>query len=153
MQVVVDIETAIRAIHSYTPQVGRKSLQTIVLDFTTRRATSTFTTGVTHFLGLELKSVKDSFTVSAARFGPNSASFNAVGRTGTKVGLSTIDYNFNITVNLRPQVVSVTGAHDGYPSYNIKVGRTSVYDFEQTSILALAGDLDVATVVTSASWR
>lgn len=153
MQAVVDIETAIRAINWYTPQVGRKSLQRVIVDFSAGRATSTFTTGITHLGLIELKSVNDSFTLPAQRFGSNFATFTVVGRTGTKVGLPSIDYRFDITVNLQPQLVSVTGAHDGYPSYGIKVGRTAVYDFQQTQLWKLGGGLDVNAVVASASWR
>lgn len=152
--VVIEIETAIRRQSWATAQVGQKSLQTISVDFRSKKTSHTFTTGKTSILGMPVGSIRDDFKLTKTKFsGSSNITFSAKGETASAVGfMPNINYSFDILLSLSPRTVTVTGAHDGYPSYNIAVNSKSVYDYVQGYLPELLGDSDVSVPRKSVPW-
>lgn len=117
----IEIETAIRSVSWYTQQVGQKSLQRVSVDFDTKTILGQYLTGTTKMLCLELGSVRDSFVVERPRFSSDGrAFFTVTGQTATGVHvMPNINYSFDIEIS--ESEIEFSGAHDGYPSYNISV--------------------------------
>jgi len=142
----IEIETAIRNVSWYTQQVGQKSLQRITIDFDAKTVKDQVFTGTTKILFLELQSIRDKFKVDRIRFVGDKAFFNATGQTASGVGvMPDIDYTFDIEVS--KGIIKYSGAHDGYPSYNISVDGVSVYDCIQGWIGQLFGSSDVTVLL------
>jgi hypothetical protein len=141
--VFVEIETAIRAVSWATAQVGQKSLQRLTIDFESETVDTQFLTGKTEILGVELGSIRDSFKLIRPRFNANNKAFFSVsGETASAVVLMpNINYQFEFEVS--PDEATYSGSHDGYPSYNIAINGSSVYDFVQGHLGELIGDSDV----------
>ena len=139
----IDIETAIRKIGWATPQVGQKSLQRISVDFDARTVTSSFLTGKTQVLFVELSSARDSFKLVAPRFEASGhAFFRVTGQTASGVRfMPNIDYSFDFDVV--PSEIRFSGTHDGYPSYSISNDGKFAYDYMQGSLSQLAGTSDI----------
>ena len=143
-KLIIEIETAIRKTSWATVQPGKKSLQTITVDFDNREISSKYTTGITKFMGMELDSVRDNFKLTKGRFNSDGdASFSVIGETATGVRvLPNINYQFDF-FKVSASTVSFCGNHDGYPSYNISVNGKSAYDFIQGFVWQLAGKSDI----------
>lgn len=150
----VEIETAIRRQSWATAQVGQKSLQTISVDFKSKKFTHKYVTGKTNILFWSAGSIRDDFQVNAARFGTqNDFTFSAKGETASAVGfMPNINYNLTILLSYIPKLVTITGNHDGYPSYNVAVNGRSVYDYVQGHIGQLLGDADISVNRISVPW-
>ena len=153
--VLVEIETAIRRQSWATAQVGQKSLQTVTVDFGSRKITETHTTGKTNIGPITVGSIRDNFTLGRPTFGPSgNASFSVKGETASAVGfMPNINYEFSILLSSSPRLVTVTGSHDGYPSYNIAVNGKSVYDHVQGHLGELLGDSDVTVLRKAVPWK
>jgi hypothetical protein len=152
-EVKIEIETAIRRMSFWTAQVGQKSLHTLLVDFDKKQITSSYSTGITHVLGVPLKSTRDKFEVSSVRFRDSLASCRALGQTASGVKfMPDIDYDLYISLAIKPRIIAITGSHDGYPSYNVSVNGKSVYDFVQQDISQLRGPMDQQVMIKSASW-
>ena len=153
--VYIEIETAIRHQSWATMQVGVKSEQRIIVDFRSKKVMQTFETGTTTILFWSVDSIRDKFQIIRPTFpSPGTVNFFAKGQTASAVHLMpNINYNFNILLSLSPQLVTVTGNHDGYPSYNVSVERRSVYDYVQGHLGQLFGDSDVTVLRRSVPWK
>jgi hypothetical protein len=141
--VIIEIETAIRPISCLSFQAGQKSFHRITVSFAKRDINSEVTTGHTKLLGLKLRSIRDDFEVTNQGFTSDGshAFLDVRGQTASMaVGIVAINYAFKI--QLTQNSISFSGAHDGYPSYNIAVNGKSVYDHVQGWIGQLAGDAD-----------
>ena len=137
--VTIEIETAIRRISWATSQVGQKSMHTIA---------ASYRTGVTHMLGVNISSARDSFRIVAPRFPGNEAHFLASGETASGVRvMPNINYDFNFQVT--PTEVRIGGSHDGYPSYHVAVNGRSAYDYIQGNITQLLGSSDITVPRTT----
>jgi hypothetical protein len=137
------IETRIKK-KTLSFQAGMKSTQTINIDYDAKRISDDFRTGVTELLGVQLKSVRDNFTVKRIKFAGKVASFEAEGETASGVVfMPNINYKFAITVDLSANEIVFSGCHDGYPSYRITVRGTEAYSFEQENATALFGSCDI----------
>ena len=146
--VTIEIETAIRRISWATSQVGQKSMHTIVVDLGAKRITASYRTGVTHMLGVNISSARDSFRIVAPRFPGNEAHFLASGETASGVRvMPNINYDFNFQVT--PTEVRIGGSHDGYPSYHVAVNGRSAYDYIQGNITQLLGSSDITVPRTT----
>jgi hypothetical protein len=141
--VYLEIETAIRAVSWATVEVGRKSLQRITIDFAGRKFHNQYLTGTTRLLTIELGSIRDSFLLIRPIFNAaGHAIFSVSGETASAVGvMPNINYEFSFDVSRTS--IDFSGAHDGYPSYNISVNGVSVYDRVQGNITQLLGSADV----------
>ena len=141
--VTIEIETAIRRQSWVTAQVGRKSLQRLIVDFQRRTVAQEFLTGTTKIACLELGSIRDNFALIKPRFNEaGKAYFSVSGETASAVGvMPNINYSFDFEVSSTE--VQVSGSHDGYPSYNVAVNGNSVYDYVQGYLWQLAGDADI----------
>ena len=151
--VTIEIETAIRNVSWATPQVGMKSVQKIHIDFRRKQITNEFVTGETHIGPLSLPSIRDDFKVTRASFYDKSVWLSLVGETASGVYvMPNINYRFDILLYQAPKVLAITGAHDGYPSYNVAVNGESVYDYVQGYICQLAGKEDIVVHRKSIPW-
>jgi hypothetical protein len=125
-------------------QAGMKSTQTIDINYDTKNISEKFETGVTELFGVQLKSVRDKFTVKQAQIVGKAAGFTAEGQTASGVlFMPNINYKFAITVDLSAREVVLSGCHDGYPSYKITSQNIEVYSFEQEIATALFGSCDI----------
>ena len=96
----------------------------------------------------ELGSIRDKFKLNRVRFANGYAFFNVTGETATAVHvMPNINYAFDIEVSNNE--IKFSGAHDGYPSYNISVDGKSVYDCIQGHLGQLAGDSDIKVKLKS----
>lgn len=129
---VVQIETRILP---FDPQPGIKSLQTLSVDWPSKSINSEFQTGVTTFFGITLASVRDNFTVSEAVFSGDNVRVRATGETASGVRfLPSIDYDLVIEISRGAAEGRVTGCHDGYPAYFVRVDGSEVYRFEHRPV-------------------
>ena len=153
--IIVEIETVIRRMSRLTPQVGRKSLQTLSIDFGAREIAHTYSTGTTHVGFWELDSTRDNFFLNTKAWpGGTSVLFYVSGQTASGVKIMpNINYEFEIRLSLRPAIVSLNCRHDGFPSYNVAVNGSTVYDHVQQNIWQLMGDSDVVTAVENKPYR
>lgn len=149
----LEIETAIRAVSWATAQVGQKSLQRLTIDFERKTIDNQYLTGTTKLCRLEVSSIRDSFKLIKPRFtDAGVAMFSVSGETASGVHvMPNINYGFNFEVS--QDEIKFSGAHDGYPSYNISVDGKSVYDCVQGWIWQLAGDSDVKVQLTTVSLK
>ncbi|MEW5977249.1 MAG: hypothetical protein AB1898_15775 [Acidobacteriota bacterium] len=53
-----------------------------------------------------------------------------------------IDYDFVVVLDTEKKQGRITGSHDGYPSYRVRMQKKIVYDFEEISIERLAPPKD-----------
>lgn len=136
--------TVVTVIRPPDAQAGVKSQQTVRIDPVTGKLVSnTYSTGVTH-AGLTLPSIRDNFTATSS---PTPAGYkvNLSGETASAVQiLPNINYDVQIYYNRSTDTVTLRGAHDGYPSYEIYQGNTQIYDYQQGFLGQLAGDSDVS---------
>jgi len=144
-KISIEIETAIRKQSWATVQVGQKSLQTLVVDFDAQTVTESHITGSTKIFGKSFGSIRDDFKLLAYSFtSTGTVSFSVKGQTASAVGfMPNIDYKFDILLTSSPKLISVTGYHDGYPSYNVSINGKSVYDYIQGHLGQLLGESDV----------
>lgn len=147
----ISIETYIE---SHSPFSGTKSIHQFHLDVNTGEIFgNNYATGSTHFFGFEVEaSGRTSIPVPAVVHRPN-GSFDVMVSGETATGLEvfpSIDYEFKINLNSETGQFSLSGKHDAYPSYRIKLGKEKevVYDFHHQKLnpaeawLELFGDKD-----------
>lgn len=141
--ITIEIETAIRNVSWASVQVGQKSLHRVSVDFDLQQIRDQFLTGKTKILGLEIESVRDRFKVERAGFVSNErAHFTVSGQTASALVL-VVAINYKLDFEVTPNSITLSGHHDGYPSYNVSVNGSSVYDCVQGTLPELAGDSDV----------
>jgi len=129
-------------------QAGVKSSQTITVNPATGQLVSnTYLTGHTTILGVNLPSRSDSFTASSSST-PAGYKVNITGETGSWGVPLNINYNVQLYYNNTTGTVSIRGAHDGYPSYEIHQGGVKIYDHQQGNIGQLGGSGDVTIKTT-----
>ncbi len=136
----------VTAIEEPDCQSGTKSAQKIVIDTATREVESSHMTGTTTILGCEFSSINDRFVVEGLVQDGNGFRFNVVGRTATVASLGLggdIDYQLNVAFDTNRKVVTVSGKHDGYPTYYVKLNGQMIYQFDQTNLTALLGELEI----------
>lgn len=140
--IYIEIETAIRQDHSWTPQVGQKSLQKITVDLENKKISQEFSTGKTYIGKYSLESVRNDFKVISSQFQSDGAVvFSISGQTATGIGvMPNINYQFRFSISSK--IGHLTGKHDGYPSYNIAVNGKTVYDYKQGHVGQLLGSED-----------
>jgi RHS repeat-associated protein len=63
----------------------------------------------------------------------------------------TIDYTFNVAVNFSRRTATVSGSHDGYPSYYVAVHNSLIYSFRERSLLDLRPPMEI-TVLRGFVW-
>lgn len=139
----IEIVTEIRE-HLIGNLEGVKSNQFVSVNLGTGTATSRYETGDT--LGIE--SINDSFELTQPRKSGNAWALKATGQTETGAALgamASIDYIFEIKISTSARKVWVSGSHNEYPSYRIKVNGSSVYDRTETGN-AVTGLMDENSV-------
>lgn len=147
----VRVEVVTRIL-SFDPQAGMKSTQVLLIDFDRKTITPSFSTGVTGIGPIELGSVRDKFVVDTIDFAtPGRVGFTARGQTASGVlFMPNINYKFNMAVTPKGKG-ALSGCHDGYPAYQVKVAGKSVYDFKHKplSLIKLFGecDIEIKTIV------
>jgi hypothetical protein len=76
------------------------------------------------------------------------AHIGLAGSGGSKLTPWDIDYHFEISYNPRAGIGWLTGEHDQFPSYVVRVNERTVYDYQQIpgifGVFYLQGDYDVA---------
>jgi len=128
-------------------QAGMKSTHTIKVDTKTRNVDDgQYSTGTTNIMGCDFGSINDSFKIVGHYQTAESFRFKAVGKTATIVTLGlgpSIDYEFTFEVNTKDKTVTLSGDHDGYPTFYVKINDKLIYNFDQTSLTKLAEPLDI----------
>lgn len=128
------------------PQAGMKSEQTITVNFKKGVYTTSFKTGVTKIVGATLESVRDKFQVENFKVVGGIASFEVRGQTASGVMfMPNIDYKFKLTVDDKGKG-TLTGCHDGYPSYDVVIEGKTVHNFKhgRMELIKLFGTCDIA---------
>ncbi len=136
----------ITAIEKPDCQSGTKSTQKILVDTITLDVQSSHTTGTTNILGCEFSSINDHFVVEGLIQDTNGFRFNVVGRTATVASLGLggeIDYQLKVAFDTNRKVLTINGKHDGYPTYYVKLDDELIYQFDQTNLTSLLGDLEI----------
>lgn len=131
-------------INSPDPQAGIKSVQKINVNFVKRTVTETFSTGVTTIGPVELKSVRDQFSVKSVFSPTGLATLNIAGQTASGVlFMPNINYKFTLEVDKNGRG-TFSGCHDGYPAYEVKVQAKIIYSFKHKNIdlVKLFGECD-----------
>ncbi|RWX13629.1 hypothetical protein EHI42_19740 [Rhizobium hidalgonense] len=142
----IEIITEIRAVSPFTFEVGVKSDQLITIDASTKTVKSSFETGKTTILGVDLKSVRDDFKISEETFSSGVIKFTATGQTASRVGvLPDIDYTFTIKIDTSKKKIWLSGCHNEYPSYSVTANGVLIYDRTQTgtALIGLLGECDI----------
>jgi hypothetical protein len=149
----VQIETAIRNVSWATVEVGMKSRHTITIDPVKKTIVDAVVTGKTNFLWMEFSSIRNTFNVTKKVFETGCVKFSVKGETATAVGvIPNINYAFDIILYPAKKLITISGGHDGYPSYNVAVNSKSVYDCVQGFLPELYGDSDVTVKKTNLAW-
>lgn len=138
-------------------QAGMKSTHTIKVNTKTRNVDDgQYSTGTTNIMGCDFGSVNDSFKIVGHFQTEESFKFKAIGTTATVVTLGlgpSIDYEFTFEVNTKDETVTLSGDHDGYPTYYVKVNDKLIYKFDQTSLAKLAEPLDIKVPSKVVSYK
>jgi hypothetical protein len=132
-------------IDSPDPQAGMKSEQTVMVNFKTGRYSSSFKTGITSVVGVRLESVRNKFNVDKFSLSNGIASFEVYGETASGVlFFPNINYKFKVSVD-RNGKGTLSGCHDGYPSYDVLVTGKPSYTFTHGHIdlIKLFGSCDI----------
>ncbi len=128
------------------PQVGMKSTQVLFVDFDKKRVTQYFSTGVTTLGPVELGSVRDKFVIANVDFSSaGRVGFTARGQTASGVlFMPNINYNFQLAITPNGKG-TIAGCHDGYPAYQVTVGKKTIYNYKHPSIslVKLFGECDI----------
>lgn len=142
----IEIITEIREVSRFTFQVGEKSRQRIVVDFSNSSITSVFDTGKTTIMGFDFDSIRNDFRIFDQKFNADKAVVTAKGQTASRAAiLPDIDYQFTIVIDKAASKASISGCHNEYPSYTIFVNGKKQYDRVQTgtAFVGLIGKCDV----------
>lgn len=153
------------AIHPPDPQVGIKSGHVIELDFSNKKINSNFFTGHTvlseFYSGRDtipkvgrLRSHSNAFTVTQINWARDGVGFKASGHTETLLSLGVLPgIDYEMSFKMKPNGTGVvSGAHDGYPAYEIKgiMGKdtkrfTKIYSYKHgpEELWRLSPPLDV----------
>lgn len=134
---------------------GMKSTQNIKVNTDTRSVATSHVTGTTDILGCELPSIKDRFVIEKLAGSATDFNFKAIGQTATAASLGLggeIDYQIVFHFNTEKKTVTITGKHDGYPTYYIKLNGKDFYKFEQTNLAALLGDSEIEISPTTLGY-
>jgi RHS repeat-associated protein len=124
-------------------QAGMKSTQVAVVDRNSGELLSTgHKTGVTKLFGSEFGSRGDAFSANVRRTS-DSLIVDMTGETASKLFPFWINYDLDLRFDPRSGSWSVTGTHDGYPSYVVTADGVVVYEYQQGSIGELLGCCDV----------
>ena len=123
-------------------QAGMKSTHIITVDRASGELLSNdFHTGKTNALGFEFGSRGDDFSASVHRTG-DSMEVRMSGETASKLFPLMINYDLGLSFE-GSRGWTVTGTHDGYPSYTVTADGTVIYDYHQGFIAELGGCCDV----------
>jgi hypothetical protein len=105
-------------------------------------------TGRTAFLDWEFGALASDFFVSVQDSLEECTLFTISGYAQSVSPLGAIDYTFKVGwVDTHPDEVSITGSHDGFPSYTLSCGQELVYDFQETNMMSLYGSSDTSMPV------
>ena len=152
---VITIQTEIKG----GPVAGIKSTQTIEVFRLFNRGRrecsvrSRYRTGTT----LGLPSVRNRFTATKncyknGPYGYDGVTINVKGQTASGVRvMPNINYRFTITLET-DRTIKVNGCHDGYPSYNIKIGSRRIYYHHQEHVGTLFGSCDTHVSTGWIDW-
>jgi hypothetical protein len=120
-----------------------KSTQVAVVDRGSGEVvSSTHKTGVTRLFGWAFGSRGDGFSVDTSGTG-DSLTVNMTGQTASKFFPFWINYDLDLRFDPSSGRWSVSGTHDGYPSYVVTADGVVIYDYHQGSIGQLLGCCDV----------
>jgi hypothetical protein len=90
-----------------------------------------------HFTGTAISAYVQAAAIALILSGPS----------GIPVGVllenMAIDYDVTVSVDFSNRTGTITGAHDGYPSYMVFVNVPKVYDFPQTTNVVLGVNLGI----------
>jgi len=142
----IEIITEIRDISRFAFQVGEKSRQKIVMDFSKVSTQSVFDTGKTSILGFDFDSIRNDFKISGQNFSGDRGTVTAKGQTASRVTVfPDIDYQFTFIINKAQMKIWISGCHNEYPSYTIVVNGKKQYDRLQTgtAFVGLIGKCDI----------
>lgn len=145
-KILLEITTEIRPDDA---QAGVKSHQTIAIDPVKKTATSTFETGKTNLKLTEINSIRDGFSLPQKDFSGGLIHVQAKGETASGIGvLGSIDYHLTMRINASKRKVWISGSHNKYPSYTVKIDGKVVYDRQQTGspVLGLIDALSTVAV-------
>jgi hypothetical protein len=136
----------VTAILQFDPQAGMKSTQVLFVDFEKKQVTQSFSTGVTTLGPVDFGSVRDKFNVANVDFSSaGRVGFTARGQTASGVlFMPNINYRFHLAIT-RNGKGALTGCHDGYPAYQVIVGKKMIYSYKHPSIslFKLFGQCDI----------
>jgi hypothetical protein len=128
-------------------QAGVKSHHTLVIDTAKKSVISKFETGKTNLKVAEINSIRDAFSIPQKDFIGSLVHIQAKGETASGVGiLGSIDYHLTMRINTAQRKVWISGTHNEYPSYVVKVNGKVVYDRRQTGS-PLIGLVDTLSTV------
>ncbi|MGA4577201.1 RHS repeat-associated core domain-containing protein [Limisphaera sp. VF-2] len=132
-------------------QAGVKTIHRVVIDEYGKISTSSTFTGFTSVLGYPVPGTS-TFWQWAVGTHPN-FTVTMIGDAHSAVlpPFMDIDYNFDIALNFCSRQGRLTGKHDSYPSYVVRVKGKTIHDFQQQSLSGLLGDGEV-TVDKTFSW-
>ena len=125
-------------------QAGMKSTHVVRVDRNSGELLSERPrTGVTKVFGWEFGSRGDAFSASARRSG-DTLTVDITAETGSKLyWFGNINYDLDLRFDRRSGTWSVSGSHDGYPSYVVTADGVVIYDYQQGFIGELLGCCDV----------
>jgi hypothetical protein len=120
-----------------------KSTHSAIVDRNTGELLETgYKTGVTKVFGEEFGSRGDDFSATVRRTG-DSLTVGMTGETASKLFPFMINYDLDVRFNPGSGRWSVSGTHDGYPSYVVTVDGVVIYNYQQGFIGQLLGCCDV----------
>ena len=136
----IEIKTIIRP---PAPQAGMKSLHVVTVDIEKGVILNSYhLTGTTDFGPFELGSVRDKFEALYHNVG-DIMNIIITGETASPVQvLPNINYSFQISIDRKTGNITLSGEHDGYPSYTVSVDGKQIYDHQQGKLYQLFGEVD-----------
>jgi len=125
-------------------QAGVKSTETVRINFETGEIIEkSYTTGTTDFGLFETDSRSDEFIPKVTKTADTNT-LKMTGETGSwGFPVANINYDFTITYDKSMRTITVGRTHDGFPSYQLWIGGTVRYDYQQGHIGELFGTRDV----------
>jgi hypothetical protein len=117
------------------PDGSRKWVQEIIIHFSAESIIERFVPQKTYVCNIEVPGILNTFDVQTFDLTAERAQFTVRGETESAVllgGMPSINYSFNFDVS-RDGSGTVSGCHDGYPSYQIDADIETVYKYEHPS--------------------
>ena len=92
---------------------------------------------------MEFGSRGDSFSVKVRNVNNGALAVDMTGQTASKLFPFWINYDLRLRFDSSSGRWSVSGTHDGYPSYVVRADGVVIYNYHQGSIGQLLGCCDV----------